>query len=129
MRELHARFGGAPIALLQNFTGVCMFLASNEVASPMLLCFTKPRSMKTTIIRTSLAFTIVACLTICALNVIRVREKISGLQTNLQAQTEARQRADNDLRRTRTELGVTTAALTQTKSAMESALADKQKAQ
>ena len=66
--------------------------------------------MKTTIIRTSLALTILASLAIGTLNIIRVREKITGLQTNLQTQTDARQRAENDLNRTQAELKTTTAS-------------------
>ena len=85
--------------------------------------------MKTTIIRISLALTIIASLAIGALNIIRVREKITGLQTNLQAQTDARQRAENDLHKTRAKLKNTTAALAETKSALEVTTAEKQKAQ
>jgi len=84
--------------------------------------------MKTTIIRTSLALTILASLAIGALNIVRVREKITGLQTHLQAQTDARQKAENDLNRTQAELKTTTAALAQTKSSLETAIAEKQQA-
>ena len=95
----------------------------------MLFSFHNTKPMKTTLLRISLALTIIASLAIGALNIIRVREKITGLQTNLLAQTDARQRAEDDLRRTQAELKTATAALAQTQSALETATAEKQKAQ
>jgi flagellar biosynthesis chaperone FliJ len=80
------------------------------------------------VIRISLILAILAGLAIAGLNVSRVKQKFTNLESNLTAQTAARQQAESELTRTLTSLATTAATLKQTTTTLEAATADKQKA-
>jgi flagellar biosynthesis chaperone FliJ len=80
------------------------------------------------VIRISLILVILAGLAIAGLNVSRVKQKFTNLESNLTAQTAARQQAESELTRTLTSLATTAATLKQTTTTLEAATADKQKA-
>jgi hypothetical protein len=88
----------------------------------------KPGRPCTVVIRISLILAILASLAIASLNVSRVKQKFTNLQSDLAAQTAARQKAESELTRTLTSLATTTATLKQTTTTLEAAAADKQKA-
>ncbi len=71
------------------------------------------------LIRISLIVAIIAGLAVGALNFLKVKEKITILQADLQRETEGRQRAEADLAKTRKELAATTAELKTTKATLE----------
>jgi flagellar biosynthesis chaperone FliJ len=72
------------------------------------------------LIRISLIVAIIAGLAVGALNFLKVKEKITILQADLQRETEGRQRAETDLAKTRKDLAATTAELKTTKETLES---------
>ena len=80
------------------------------------------------VIRISLILAILAGVAVASLNLSRVKQKIANLQSNLTAQTFARQQAELELAKNRTALTATTAALKQTTANLEAAIAEKQKA-
>jgi hypothetical protein len=84
--------------------------------------------MKNQIVRICLVVTMAAACAVSGVNLLKTRQKITGLQTGLQTQTVARQRAENELRGTQKELQATVASLAETKAAMEMAAAEKLKA-
>src|SRR2546430_273731 len=67
------------------------------------------------ITRIGLIIAIIAGFAVGALNGVKVREKIQRLQSNLREQTDGRQKAETELASAKRELGVTAAALAQTK--------------
>ncbi|HVV01778.1 MAG TPA: hypothetical protein VHH88_10485 [Verrucomicrobiae bacterium] len=71
------------------------------------------------LIRISLIVAIIASLAVGALNVIKVKEKITTLQTNLQQQTARADKAEHDLATTRRELAKTQTELKQTQVALK----------
>jgi flagellar biosynthesis chaperone FliJ len=71
------------------------------------------------LIRISLIVAIVAGLAVGALNFLKVKEKITTLQADLQRETDGRQKAEADLSKTRKELAATTAELKTTKATLE----------
>ena len=71
------------------------------------------------LIRISLIVAIIAGLAVGALNFLKVKEKITILQADLQRETEGRQKAEADLSKTRKELAATTAELKTTKATLE----------
>lgn len=71
------------------------------------------------LIRICLIVAIVAGLAVGALNFTKVREKIQGLQTDLQTQTTRADTAEADLAKTRTDLDNTTKELKTTKAELE----------
>ncbi len=71
------------------------------------------------LIRISLIIAIIAGLGVGALNFLKVKEKITILQADLQRETEGRHRAEADLAKTRKDLAATTAELKTTKATLE----------
>ncbi len=65
------------------------------------------------LMRISLFVAIIAGLVVGVLNFVMVKDKITTLQTNLKEQTDARQKAESDLAKTRDDLKKTTAELKQ----------------
>jgi hypothetical protein len=86
---------------------------------------TNPPSM---LLRVSLAAAIVAGLAVTGLNLSRVKQKLVTLQTNLAAQTQARQQAETELAGTQTRLTAATNVLHATKAELEKTAAEKQEA-
>jgi hypothetical protein len=84
--------------------------------------------MKTRIVRTGLVVAMLAACTVSALNMVRMKEKITGLQGRLQTQMDLRQKAETNLGRTQKDLQTTAAALAQTKAALEVTTVAKQRA-
>jgi cell shape-determining protein MreC len=78
--------------------------------------------------RLSLLVTFLAALVAGGLNLTRLKQKITLLQSNLTAQTAARQKAETDLTEAETKLAATTAALKETRTALEASTAEKQQA-
>jgi hypothetical protein len=79
-------------------------------------------------IRISLIVAIVAGLAVGALNFIKVREKITTLQTNLASETSQREQAQRELATAKTDLEKTKAELAETNVILQAALVDKDKA-
>lgn len=77
------------------------------------------------LIRICLIIAIVAGLAVGTLNFVTVKEKITTLQTNLAIETEGRQKAENDLRKTRADLAKTTEDLKQTTAQLEETTAER----
>ena len=71
------------------------------------------------LIRISLIVAIIAGLGAGALNFLKVKEKITILQANLQEQTEGRQKAETELASTKQELEKTSTELKTTKETLE----------
>jgi hypothetical protein len=88
----------------------------------------QPHSARTILIRISLILVILASIAVVGLNLNRVKKKITTLQTNLAAQTAAREKAETELAGTRSVLATTTATLQKTKANLEAAVDEKQKA-
>lgn len=88
----------------------------------------KPRFAHALLIRISLIVAIVAGLAAGGLNFIRVKQKITNLQTHLLAQTAARQEAETELASATHQLATMAASLKETKAALEVTSAEKQKA-
>lgn len=80
------------------------------------------------LIRISLIVAIIAGLGAGALNFLKVKEKITILQANLQEQTEGRQKAETELASTRQELEKTSADLKTTKETLETTTQERDKA-
>ena len=71
------------------------------------------------LMRISLFVAIIAGLVVGGLNFVMVKDKITTLQTNLKEQTDARQKAESDLAKTRDDLKKTTAELKQTQTTLQ----------
>jgi len=71
------------------------------------------------LMRISLFVAIIAGLVVGVLNFVMVKDKITTLQTNLKEQTDARQKAESDLAKTRDDLKKTTAELKQTQTTLQ----------
>jgi len=80
------------------------------------------------LIRISLIVAILAGLAVGGLNFVKVKEKITTLQTDLKQQTDGRIKAETELASTKKDLTKTTAELKQTKTELEAATAAKEKA-
>jgi multidrug efflux pump subunit AcrA (membrane-fusion protein) len=85
-------------------------------------------SQRLKIIRAGLVIAIVAGFGVGALNGWKVREKIQRLQSSLAEQTVNRQKAETELAAAKRELGVTSAALTQTKAGLQAASEERDRA-
>jgi hypothetical protein len=81
------------------------------------------------LIRISLIVAIVAGLAVGVLNFVKVKEKITVLQSNLKEQTDGRLKAETELASTKKDLNKTTAELKQTKATLEATTAAKDKAE
>jgi septal ring factor EnvC (AmiA/AmiB activator) len=81
-----------------------------------------------TIIRSSLIVVILAGFAVGALNLTRIKHKITNLQANLTSQTTARQQAETELAGTKHELATTLSTLKQTRTSLEATAAAEQKA-
>jgi len=81
------------------------------------------------LIRISLIVAIIAGLAVGGLNFVKVKEKITKLQSDLKTETEAHQKFEKDYRLTKKDLDKTTAELNQTKTTLEAATAAKEKAE
>jgi len=88
----------------------------------------KKASMHTHLMRTSLLVSIIAGLAIAGLNLSLLQQKVAKLQANLTVQTAARQKAELDLASTRDNLSATSAALEKTKTSLEAANLETQRA-
>jgi len=82
---------------------------------------------KITLVRTALAIAILAGISAAAVNLVHVREKIVTLQASLHNQIVAREVAEAGWAQTKAELVRTTAALAETKGALNSARAENSK--
>jgi hypothetical protein len=80
------------------------------------------------LIRISLIVAIIAGLAVGGLNFVKVKEKITTLQTDLKQQTDGRIKAETELASTKKDLSKTTAELKQTKAELEATAAAKEKA-
>ena len=80
------------------------------------------------LIRISLTLAILAGCAVAGLNVSRIKQKITNLQSNLTEQTAARQKAETALAKTQVTLATTTAKLKQTTAILEAATAERQNA-
>jgi hypothetical protein len=80
------------------------------------------------LIRISLVIAIIAGLAVGGLNFVKVKEKITTLQTNLKTQTARADKAEQDLAATKKELDKTVAELKQTKTTLEATTAERDKA-
>jgi hypothetical protein len=79
-------------------------------------------------IRVGLIISIIAGLSVGALNGFKVREKIRQLQSGLREQTAARQSAEKDLAGAKSEIQTALATLTRTKADLQDANLEKEKA-
>ena len=80
------------------------------------------------LLRICLIIAIVAGLAVGGLNFVKVKEKITTLQTNLKTETEAHKKFENDYRVTKNHLDKTNAILKQTIATLEATTAEKEKA-
>lgn len=80
------------------------------------------------LIRISLIVAILAGLAVGVLNFVKVKEKITTLQTNLANETAARQTAETQRDETKLELDKTVATLTETKATLETTTQERDKA-
>ena len=80
------------------------------------------------LIRISLIVAIIAGLGAGALNFLKVKEKITLLQANLQEQTQGRQKAETELASTKQELEKTSTELKTTKETLETTTQERDKA-
>ncbi len=80
------------------------------------------------LIRISLIVAIIAGLAVAGLNMLKVKEKVTTLQTNLAEQTAGRQKAEGELATTTKELEKTTKDLKLTKETLESTTAERDQA-
>src|SRR5882757_5031918 len=80
------------------------------------------------LIRISLILAIVASIAVGALNFVKVKEKITTLQTNLKTETEAHKKFENDWRVTKRNLDNTNIVLKQTIATLEATTTEKEKA-
>ena len=80
-------------------------------------------------LRICLIVAILAGLAVGGLNFVKVKEKITTLQTDLKTESDGRQKAEKELASTKKNLDKTTTELTQTKASLESATAAKEKAE
>src|SRR3954447_13318751 len=78
--------------------------------------------------RICLIMAILASLAVGGLNMVRIKGKITGLQSELGTQIAARQAVETDLAKTRSNLENTSVELKQTRGAFEAAKAEKAKA-
>jgi hypothetical protein len=81
------------------------------------------------LIRISLIVALLAGLAVGVLNFVKVKEKITTLQTNLDTETKAHQKFEHDYRTTKSDLDKTNAVLKQTLATLETTTAEKEKAQ
>ncbi len=81
------------------------------------------------LIRISLIVAIIAGLAVGALNFVKVKEKITTLQTNLATETAAHKEFEGKYNTTKKDLDKTTATLKQTKAELEATTAAKEKAE
>jgi len=81
------------------------------------------------LIRISLIVAILAGLAVSVLNFVKVKEKITTLQTNLDTETKAHQKFEHDYHVTKSELDKTNAVLKQTIATLEATTAEKEKLQ
>jgi cell shape-determining protein MreC len=79
-------------------------------------------------IRICLIVAILAGIAVGTVNFLKVKEKITTLQTHLQEQTTAREKAESDLRKTTKDLETTKKTLDTTQKALTAANAEKEKA-
>jgi cell shape-determining protein MreC len=80
------------------------------------------------LIRISLIVAIIAGLAVGGLNFVKVKEKITTLQTDLKTQTDGRVKAETELASTKKDLTKRTADLAQTKAELEATTAAREKA-
>src|ERR1017187_7990334 len=80
------------------------------------------------LIRISLIVAIIAGLAVGGLNFVKVKEKITTLQANLDTETKAHKEFEAKYTSTKSDLNKTTAALKQTKAELEATTAAKEKA-
>ena len=80
------------------------------------------------LIRISLIVAIIAGLAVGGLNFVKVKEKITTLQANLDTETKAHKEFEGKYTSTKSDLNKTTAALKQTKAELEATTAAKEKA-
>lgn len=81
------------------------------------------------LMRISLIVAIIAGLAVGGLNFVKVKEKITTLQTELKDQTDKRVKAETELASTKKDLNKTKTELTQTKATLEATTAAKDKAE
>ncbi len=81
------------------------------------------------LIRISLIVAIVAGLAVGGLNFVKVKEKITTLQANLETETKAHQEFEAKYHATKKDLDKTTAQLKQTKAELEATTEAKEKAE
>jgi hypothetical protein len=90
--------------------------------------FMRAKPVSTTLLRTSLAVVLVAGVATTGLTLTRLRQKVVTLQTNLVAQTHARNAAEAKLDKTEKELAATTGILKQTRAALEATTTERDQA-
>jgi DNA repair exonuclease SbcCD ATPase subunit len=88
----------------------------------------KPGTGKSWLLRSSLVVIILSFVATGVLNLSRVKQKIERLQTNLAAQTVAREKAELELASTKKDLTATTARLKETSASLAEAVDREQKA-
>jgi myosin heavy subunit len=86
------------------------------------------QSQKVMLLRISLILAILAGLAAVGLNVVKVKEKITTLQADLDRETKAKVAAETELASTKKELEKTSADLKQTKATLEATTAERDKA-
>ena len=82
----------------------------------------------TPLIRISLIVTILSCLTIGGLNIVKVREKVRNLQASLREQTAGRQKAEAEVSDLKREMDRALAALKEAKATVETSKEDRNQA-
>src|SRR5262245_1471280 len=80
------------------------------------------------LIRITLIVAIIAALAVGVLNFVMVKDKVVTLKTNLQEQTEGRQKAEAELRSTKKELKDTSDKLQQTETTLKATTEERDKA-
>src|SRR5437773_2128883 len=80
------------------------------------------------LIRISLIIAILAGLAVGGLNFVKIKEKITTLQTNLKTETEAHQKFETDYRRTKSDLDKTNVVLKTTQETLKATEEEKTKA-
>ena len=80
------------------------------------------------LVRISLIVAILAAIAVGVLNFVKVKEKITTLQTNLDTETKAHQKFEHDYRFTKSSLDKTNAILKQTIATLEATTAERDKA-
>jgi len=80
------------------------------------------------LLRSTLVVAIIASLAVCGLNVIKVKEKVLSLRSDLKQQTSTREAAETDLATAKSEQRKTTVVLKQTRTELEAVTVAKEKA-